>query len=84
MMTHVMPLTDLQFDNSFTRELPADPERENRPRPVRGAAYTRVLPTPVAAPKLLAFAHEVAALIDLTPEDCNTQRFADVFAGNDV
>jgi uncharacterized protein YdiU (UPF0061 family) len=79
-----MPLTDLRFDNSFTRELPADPERENRPRPVRGAAFTRVMPTRVAAPKLLAYAREVAALIDLTPEDCEQQRFADVFAGNEV
>jgi serine/tyrosine/threonine adenylyltransferase len=79
-----MALTDLKFDNSFTRELPADPERENRPRPVRGAAFTRVLPTHVAAPELLAYAREVAALIDLTPEDCESQRFADVFAGNEL
>ncbi|HEX5659161.1 MAG TPA: YdiU family protein [Polyangiales bacterium] len=79
-----MALTDLRFDNSFTRELPADPSTENRPRPVRGAAFTRVQPTQVAAPKLLAYSREVAALLDLTPEDCEGPDFAAVFSGNAV
>jgi serine/tyrosine/threonine adenylyltransferase len=79
-----MALTDLRFDNSFTRELPADPSTENRPRPVRGAAFTRVQPTQVKAPKLLAYSREVAALLDLTPEDCERPDFAELFAGNHV
>jgi uncharacterized protein YdiU (UPF0061 family) len=78
-----MALSDLRFDNSFTRELPADPETQNRPRPVKGAAFTRVRPTRVAGPKLLAYSREVAALLDLTPEDCERPEFAQVFAGNE-
>jgi serine/tyrosine/threonine adenylyltransferase len=79
-----MALTDLRFDNSFTRELPADPETANRPRPVKGAAFTRVLPTPVAAPKLLAYSREVAELLDLAPEDVESPAFASIFAGNEL
>ena len=32
----------LTFDNSFTRELPADPETENYRRQVKQACYSRV------------------------------------------
>ena len=83
-MTTSDPLATLRFDNSFTRELPADPSGENRPRQVRGACYTRVRPTPVAAPRLLASAREVLALLDLDPTAVESPSFAAVFAGNEV
>ena len=44
----------LRFDNRFVRELPADPATEPGRRQVQGALYSRVEPTPVAAPRLLA------------------------------
>ena len=43
----LVDLCDLSFDNSFVRELPADPLLRNVPRQVRSACYTRVDPTPV-------------------------------------
>ena len=60
-----MPLATLPFDNTFVRVLPADPETENFRRTVHGACFSRVQPTPVAAPKLLAWSPEVAALLGL-------------------
>ncbi|MEQ8233653.1 MAG: YdiU family protein [Gammaproteobacteria bacterium] len=75
-------LQRLVFDNSFVRELPADPETANRRRQVTDACYSRVAPTPVAAPRLVACAREVAALLDLAPADCETPLFTEVFAGN--
>jgi serine/tyrosine/threonine adenylyltransferase len=75
-------LSSLRFDNSFVRELPGDPERENRPRPVRRACYTRVDPTKVRAPRLVAYAREVLALLDLPPAVTENEAFAQVFAGN--
>jgi hypothetical protein len=47
-------LAQLEFEDSFVRELPADPVLHNVPRPVANASYTRVEPTPVAEPRLLA------------------------------
>jgi len=70
------------FDNRFIDELPGDPEEGARRRQVQGACWSRVLPTPVAAPRLLAWSPEVAALLDLAAEDVASTEFAEVFAGN--
>ncbi len=80
--THV--LEGLNFDNRFTRELPADPETTNARRQVYGACYSRVRPTPVAQPRRVAIAREVAEELDLTPEDCVSPEFTEVFSGNRV
>jgi uncharacterized protein YdiU (UPF0061 family) len=75
-------LNMLNFDNSFVRELPADPDSSNERRQVRGACYSRVRPTPVSAPKLLAVSSETAALLDLELSQSNGQELAEVFGGN--
>jgi uncharacterized protein YdiU (UPF0061 family) len=77
------PLDDLRWDNRFTTALPADPESRNFLRPVH-AAYSRVEPTPVAAPVTLAWSPEVAELLGLSAEVCRSDDFAAVFAGNRV
>ena len=75
-------LDALHFDDSFVRELPGDPEEENFRRQVRGAMYSRVAPTPVSAPKLIALSPECARLLDLDPEALDEERLAAVFSGN--
>jgi len=72
----------IRFDNSFVRELPGDPEPKTFTRAVHNAAYSRVMPTPVKAPKTLATSSEVAELLDFDDEFLASQEFADVFAGN--
>jgi uncharacterized protein YdiU (UPF0061 family) len=75
-------MTALTFDNRFVTELPGDPERSNRRRQVLGACWSAVEPTPVAEPRLLAEAREVAELIGFTPSDVASPEFARVFGGN--
>ena len=75
-------LDDLSFDNSFVRELPGDPETNNRRRQVHGACWSSVTPTPVSEPRLVAHSREVAALLGLSPQACASAEFAEVFAGN--
>ncbi len=72
----------LRFDNAFVRELPGDTQAGGRPRQVQGALYSRVNPTPVAAPRLLAYSPEVSELLGLTADDIAAPDFAAVFAGN--
>jgi uncharacterized protein YdiU (UPF0061 family) len=72
----------LRFDNRFVRELPADPEPGPRVRQVHGALYSRVAPTPVAAPRLVAHSPEVAALLDIDDAAIASPAFARVFGGN--
>ena len=71
----------ISFDNSFVRELPADPDETNRPRQVYNACYSRVAPTPVSAPKLTAYSREVATLLDLSVGPTPYSRAADGLGG---
>lgn len=73
---------DLRFDNAFVRELPGDPEQGPRLRQVDGALYSRVDPTPVAAPRLLAHSAEMAATLGFSAADVATPGFAQLFGGN--
>ena len=75
-------LEKLAFDNSFTRDLPADPEQGNFRRQVPGACYSRVLPTPVSSPTLIGWSPEVATLLDLDPVPTHADLMARVFSGN--
>jgi uncharacterized protein YdiU (UPF0061 family) len=74
--------TRLTFDNRFVQELPGDAETSVRPRQVVGALWSPVLPTPVAAPRLLAWSPECAALLDLSAETVESAAFVDAMAGN--
>ncbi|MDO9164152.1 MAG: YdiU family protein [Methylococcaceae bacterium] len=75
-------LDELIFDNRFVHELPGDQELSNTRRQVEGACYSRVSPTPVAAPKLVAYSREVAELLDLEAEVFESADFTQVFSGN--
>ena len=59
----------MQFENTFVQELPADPVLANTSRQVNDACYTRVEPTPVAAPRLLAWSADAAQLLGFAPPD---------------
>lgn len=71
----------IEFDNAFLRELPGDPEAGPRVREVE-AAWSRVEPEPVAAPRLLAWSPEAAALIGLEAADAADPALVRVLAGN--
>ncbi|HCY85266.1 MAG TPA: YdiU family protein [Desulfobacteraceae bacterium] len=75
-------LDTLTFDNRFVRQLPADPEPRNFRRQVSGACYSRVMPTKVTAPELVAFSKEAARLIGLDEATCRSDIFTQVFTGN--
>jgi uncharacterized protein YdiU (UPF0061 family) len=75
-------LDALRFDNRFVRELPGDPEAGFRRREVRGALWSAIEPTPVAAPTLLAHSRDVATLLGLDDADVASPAFAQVFGGN--
>jgi uncharacterized protein YdiU (UPF0061 family) len=74
-------VAELRYADRFVRELPGDARDDNRIREVR-ACYSRVAPTQVARPELLALVPEVAALLELDPQP--TTELIDVLAGNRV
>ncbi len=82
----VMPQTDsfftnLNFDNSFTRDLPADPEERNFCRQVPGACYSRVQPVLPSNPKLVSVSKDLADSLEIDEPTLNSQRFVEVFSG---
>ena len=62
-------LESLVFDNLALRALPVDEERGNRIRQVAKACYSRVSPTPVKNPKLVAVSQPALQLLDLDPQE---------------
>jgi uncharacterized protein YdiU (UPF0061 family) len=77
-------LNALTFDNRFARELPADPEARNHVRQVKQACYSRVLPTRVSSPELIAHSREVAQMLGISDEMVMSRDFAKVFGGNEL
>src|SRR5712692_6061527 len=76
-----LDLPDLAFENTFVRELPGDPVLVNIPRQVKNACYTRVAPTPVAAPRLLAWSDAMGGQLGLTRPSVKS---IEVLGGNRV
>ncbi len=71
------------FDNSFIRELPADPIAENSRRQVENSCYSFVHPQKVKAPQLVAYSPELVQKLRLHDE-ISTKRFVEVLAGNQL
>lgn len=76
----------LRFDNRFLMalpgEAPAGDAGDPRPRQVAGAAWSPMAPTPVAAPRLVAFSKEMLARLGIPEAEALAPEFAEVFAGN--
>jgi len=72
------------FDNTFTDQLPPDPETANSRRQVHNAAYSRVDPTPVSAPQLVAFSTEVAADLGISDDGGSLTALLPILAGNSL
>lgn len=77
-----MPAHVLTFDNRLRQSLPGDPETGPGARQVHGAAWSAVAPTPVAAPRLLAWTPALAEDLGFSPGQVLAPCFAEVFAGN--
>ena len=77
-----MGMRNFHFDNTFVRELPADPQSGSQRRQVHGALYSHIAPTPVTAPRLIAYSPEVATLLGIDDAQVHAPEFAQVFGGN--
>ncbi|HEY0880990.1 MAG TPA: protein adenylyltransferase SelO family protein, partial [Archangium sp.] len=70
------------FSSRFVAALPGDPLTDNQPRQVKSALWSKVTPTPVSAPSLLAYSPEVAAELGLTEEKLKS--LLPILSGNAV
>ncbi len=78
------PRHAFNFDNAFVRELPGDSHEGGSPRQVHGALFSRVDPTPVVSPSLIAYSREMAETLGFQDAYVQSPEFAQVFSGNKV
>jgi uncharacterized protein YdiU (UPF0061 family) len=76
------PLESFSFDARFVAALPGDPRLENVVRSVAEACYSPVTPTPVAAPRLLAWSDELGAELGIARPAGDSAPGVQVLAGN--
>jgi serine/tyrosine/threonine adenylyltransferase len=72
----------VEFDNRFLRALPGDASDATHSRQVHDAMWSRVKPTPVSAPKLIAHSREVAALLGLSEGEITSHETMAALSGN--
>ncbi|GFW36811.1 protein adenylyltransferase SelO-1, mitochondrial [Trichonephila clavipes] len=77
-------LKSLNFDNIAIRRLPIDPEERNYVRSVNGACFSKVMPTPVENPKLVAYSSSALSLLDLSVEESELEDIIEYFSGNKI
>lgn len=76
----------MKFDiqDTFNKELPADPNRNNTRRQVKEASYSFVTPRIPGEAKLLHVSQEMARELGLSQEDIDSEEFRDIFSGAKV
>ncbi len=75
---------NLNIQDTFNKELPADPIKENGTRQVFEACFSYVTPKQTAKPQVIAVAPEMADTIGLDRELIASDAFKNVFTGNEV
>lgn len=77
-------LETLNFDNLALRRLPIDTEERNYVRTVNGACFSKVAPTPVENPVVIAYSTSALALLDLSEQEAEKKEFSEYFSGNKI
>ncbi|HLK99506.1 MAG TPA: YdiU family protein [Myxococcaceae bacterium] len=72
----------LQFTSRFIDSLPGDPAQDTHSRQVYGALWSKVQPTPVSAPRLVAYSPEVAQELGLDEAALQSEAWVKVLGGN--
>src|SRR5436190_3385577 len=76
-------LSEISFQSSFARALPADASEVNVPRQVRNASYTKVAPTPIRSPRLLAWSDALGEELGIARPEAGSPAL-EALAGNRV
>jgi len=78
----MIDLAQSTFESIFVDSLTGDHDGPNHPRQVPGVMFSRVQPTPVCAPRLLAWSNALGSQLGLSPPDSDTAPAVHILAGN--
>ncbi len=74
----------LNIQNKFTAELPADSDESNTTRQVHNACFSYITPRIPSNPKLLHVANDVAQLVGISYEETQSEEFLNLFSGKKI
>ncbi|NND06399.1 MAG: YdiU family protein [Saprospiraceae bacterium] len=74
----------LNIADTFNKELPADPNRNNTRRQVHDACFSYVIPRKPSKPQLVHVSEEMLKAIGLSHEYKSTEHFLQLFSGADI
>jgi uncharacterized protein YdiU (UPF0061 family) len=74
----------LNLNDSFNRELPADPITKNYVRQVPNAAFSYVTPKTPGKPSLIHASPQMLEAVGLTEKDAHSEEFLKIFSGAEV
>ncbi|MEZ5047192.1 MAG: YdiU family protein [Chitinophagaceae bacterium] len=74
----------LKLNNTFTKNLPADPIKENIVRQVNNACFSYTNPTPCSSPSIIHFSKEMLLNLGLELQDVQTKEYVNIFSGNSI
>ena len=74
----------LNLQDTFNKELPADPVPDNSRRQVHKACYSFVKPRKTFKPQIISTAAEVADFLGIDLADLKSDYFRDIFTGNQL
>lgn len=77
-------MVKLNIENTFSKELPADPDRNNNRRQVQKACFSYVTPRIPSKPELMHVSDEMLAAIGLEEKDKASKAFLQTFSGATV
>lgn len=75
---------ELQIQDTFAKELPADPIQTNTRRQVHKACFSFVKPKSTKQPSMIHASPEVATLLGITQEEVLSEEFLQIFSGNKI
>ena len=74
-------MKNLNINNTFTKELPADSILENSRRQVENACFSYVIPKQTANPEMLHVSPEMVKNLGISNEEASSELFLKVFLG---
>ena len=74
----------LNLNDTFNKELPADPVEQNYIRQVPNAAFSYVTPKIPGKPSLVHYSPQMLEAVGLTENDANSEEFVKIFSGKEI
>lgn len=74
----------INFENQFTNALPGDSIQECYPRQVSNACYSFASPSKTKQPYLVSVSQDVAAILNISSDDQQSDWFKNLFSGNQL